>query len=178
MEENNTIDKDKELFIASLFLSGKPLELPFFKKFLDPFNLENRLMEYAEQFNKQNNGLRIRTVSGGFQMAVEPSLSPVLEQYFGERSEGISRGALETLSIIAYKQPATKAEIEKVRGVDCSGSMRSLLEKNFIAVSGRKNVPGRPLLYTTTKYFLEYFGLNDLSELPTFREWQELRREQ
>ncbi len=172
------MDNEKQLFIASLFLSGKPLELDFFKKLLDPFNLENRLIEYAEEFNKQENGLKIRMVSGGFQMSAAPSLTQTLEKYFGERAETLSRGSLETVSIIAYKQPVTKAEIEKVRGVDCSGTMRSLLDKNLITVAGRKSVPGRPLLYVTTRYFLEYFGLNDLSELPTFMEWQELRSRQ
>ena len=172
------MDNKKQLFIAALFLSGKPLELDFFNKLLDPFNLENCLMEYAEEFNRQGNGLKIRTVSGGFQMSADPLLTQTLEKYFGERSETLSRSSLETISIIAYKQPATKAEIEKVRGVDCSGTMRNLLDKNLITVAGRKSVPGRPLMYVTTRYFLEYFGLNDLSELPTFMEWQELRLRQ
>lgn len=171
------MDNEKQLFYASLFLSGKPLDIAFFKKILTPFNIENNLMAYAEEFNTLNTGMRIRNVSGGYQMSTDPILSPLLEQHFGEKSEALSKGALETLSIIAYKQPATKAEVEKIRGVDCSGSMRSLLEKNFITVTGRKNVPGKPLLYATTKYFLEYFGLNDISELPSFREWQELRRQ-
>ena len=172
------MDREKQLFIASLFLSGKPLEFDFFRNLLDPFNLENRLLEYSEEFNKQEYGLKIRAISGGFQMSVVPSLTQTLEKYFGERTEILSRGSLETVSIVAYKQPVTKAEIEKIRGVDCSGSMRTLLDKNLITVAGRKSVPGRPLMYVTTRYFLEYFGLNDLSELPTFMEWQELRSRQ
>jgi segregation and condensation protein B len=166
---------EKQLFYSSLVLAGTPLEIKFLKKIFDPFNLENRLMGYAEEFNKLDTGMMIRTISGGFQMVVHPSLSLQLEDHFGEKVDAVSRGALETVSIVAYKQPITKAEIEKVRGVDCSGSMRSLLDKNLISVAGRKNVPGRPLLYVTTPYFLEYFGLQDLSELPSFREWQELR---
>ena len=172
------MSKEKQLFIASLFLAGKPLDLDFFKRLLDPFNHENRLLEYSKEFNKQGNGLKIRAISGGFQMAAAPALTPILERYFGERAETLSRGSLETVSVIAYKQPATKAEIEKIRGVDCSGTMRTLLEKNLITVAGRKSVPGRPLMYVTTSYFLEYFGLKDLSELPTFMEWQELRSRQ
>lgn len=168
--------KDKELFIASLFLSGKPLELDLLKKILEPFNLENRLSEYVKEFNLLSLGVTIRSVSGGYQMVSDPRLSEDLEKFFGERTETLSRSALETVSIIAYRQPATKAEIEKIRGVDCSGSMRTLLDKNLITVCGRKNVPGKPLIYTTTKYFLEYFGLNDIKELPSFREWQELRQ--
>lgn len=169
-----TEDLEFKLFIAALFLSGKPLEISLLKKFLNATGLEERLATYVDDFNKQNNGIRVRTVSGGFQLVADPELSPVLEQHFGERTEQLSRGALETLSVIAYKQPATKAEIEQIRGVDCSGSMRSLLDKNLIMSSGRKNVPGRPLLYITSKYFLEFFGINDISELPSFREWQEL----
>ncbi|MDR2869329.1 MAG: SMC-Scp complex subunit ScpB [Deferribacteraceae bacterium] len=170
-----TEDLERKLFIAALFLSGKPLDMPILKKFLNPADLEGRLATYVEDFNKQNNGIHIRMISGGFQIVASSELSPILEQHFGERTEQLSRGALETLSVIAYKQPATKAEIEQIRGVDCSGSMRSLLDKNLIISSGRKNVPGRPLIYITSKYFLEFFGLNDLSELPSFREWQELR---
>ncbi|MDR2884349.1 MAG: SMC-Scp complex subunit ScpB [Deferribacteraceae bacterium] len=166
---------EKQLFYSALFLAGKPLDMKYLKKICDPFNLENRLITYVEEFNKLDTGIFIRSISGGFQMVVHPTLSTHLEDHFGERVEGVSRGALETVAIIAYKQPMTKAEIEKVRGVDCSGSMRSLLDKNLISVAGRKQVPGRPLLYVTTPYFLEYFGLKDLSELPTFREWQELR---
>lgn len=169
--------RDKELFIASLFLSGKPLEDGFFKKILDPFGLENRLIAYTEEFNNCLLGLRIRRVSGGYQMAADPKLMDVLENHFGEKIEILFKSALETVSIVAYKQPVTKAEIEKVRGVDSSSSIRTLLDKNLITVAGRKNVPGKPLLYVTTKYFLEYFGLKGLEDLPTFREWQELRQQ-
>jgi segregation and condensation protein B len=168
-------DHGYKLFIGALFLSGKPLDMPTLKKFLHIDDLEATLIAYMEMFNSQDNGIRIRMVSGGFQMVTEAELSATLEAYFGEKTEQLSRGGLETLSVIAYKQPATKAEIEQIRGVDCSGSMRSLLDKGLIAAAGRKNVAGRPLLYITTKYFLEFFGINELSELPSFREWQELQ---
>jgi segregation and condensation protein B len=85
----------------------------------------------------------------------------------------LSRGALETLSIIAYKQPVSRAEIEYIRGVDVSANLRVLLDKKFIKIAGRKDTPGRPLLYGTTKYFLEFFGLRDISDLPALSELED-----
>lgn len=168
--------KEKKFFYASLFLSGAPLEKKFFRNFFDPLNLENRLILYAEEFNQLNTGLRIRMVSGGFQLVTESSLVEDLRKHFGERSEVLGRASLETAAIIAYKQPVTRLEIDEIRGVNSSGTVRYLLDRNLIKVSGRKDVPGRPLLYVTTKQFLEYFGMNDLAEMPTFREWQELKQ--
>ena len=145
---------------------------------LNPLNLENRLITYAEEFNKLRIGVRIRMVSGGYQIVADSDVTVFLEKYFGEKTESLSRAALETAAIIAYRHPVTKAEVEEMREVNSSGTMKYLLDKNLIKVVGRKQVPGKPLLYATTKYFLEYFGLNDLSELPTFREWQELKQNQ
>ena len=115
-------------------------------------------------------------VSGGYQLVADSDVTIFLEKFFGEKTESLSRASLETAAIIAYRQPVTKAEVEEMREVNSSGTMKYLLDKNLIKVVGRKQVPGKPLLYSTTKYFLEYFGLNDLSELPTFREWQELKQ--
>lgn len=171
-------NREKRIFYASLYLSGKPIELSTFRKMLAPINLENRLISYAEEFNNLRIGVRIRMVSGGYQIVTDSDVSGFLEKYFGERTEALSRAALETVAIIAYRQPITKAEVEEMREVNSSGTMRNLLDKNLIKVVGRKQVPGKPLLYATTKYFLEYFGLNDISELPTFREWQELKQNQ
>jgi segregation and condensation protein B len=171
-----TKEREKKIFYASLFLSGTPLDKKFFRGFFEPVNLENRLLEYAESFNKLDTGLKIRTVSGGFQLVTEPALVEELRPHFGEKSEALGRASLETAAIIAYKQPITRLEIDEIRGVNSSGTVRYLLDRNLIKAAGRKDVPGRPMLYVTTKQFLEYFGLNDLSELPTFREWQELKQ--
>lgn len=169
-------NKEKKIFYASLFLSGKPLSKSFLIKISNnPINLENRLIEYTKEFNKLELGLRIRTVSDGYQMVTESSIFDELAEFFGEKGEALSKAALETLAAIAYKQPITKNEIEDLRGVNSSGIIKNLLDRNLIKVVGRKDVPGRPLLYGTTKEFLEYFGLNSLSDLPTFREWQELK---
>ncbi len=167
---------EKKIFYSALYLSGKPVEISTFSKMLNPINLENRLINYAEEFNKLDTGVRIRMVSCGYQIVADAEVTVFLEKYFGEKTESLSRASLETAAIIAYRQPVTKAEVEEMREVNSSGTMKYLLDKNLIKVVGRKQVPGKPLLYATTKYFLEYFGLNDLSELPTFREWQELKQ--
>ena len=176
--EDLSENREKRIFYAALYLSGKPVELATFRKMLNPLNLENRLINYAEEFNKLRIGVRIRMVSGGYQLVADSDVTGFLEKYFGEKTESLSRASLETAAIIAYRQPVTKAEVEEMREVNSSGTMKYLLDKNLIKVVGRKQVPGKPLLYATTKYFLEYFGLNDLSELPTFREWQELKQNQ
>ena len=169
-------DMEKRIFYASLYLSGKPVEFAVFKKILNCDNLELRLSGYAEEFNKLKMGVHIRAVSGGYQLVADSDVSEFLEKYFGEKCISLSRASLETAAIIAYKQPITKAEVEEMRGVNSVGTMKYLLDKNLIKVAGRKQVPGKPLLYATTKYFLEYFGLNDITDLPTFREWQELKQ--
>lgn len=171
-------NREQRIFYAALYLSGKPIEISTFSKMLNPINLENRLITYAEEFNSKGIGVRIRMVSGGYQIVADAEVTSFLEKYFGEKTESLSRASLETAAIIAYRQPVTKAEVEEMREVNSSGTMKYLLDKNLIKVVGRKQVPGKPLLYATTKYFLEYFGLNDLSELPTFREWQELKQNQ
>lgn len=174
--EDLSENREKRIFYAALYLSGKPVELATFRKMLNSLNLENRLINYAEEFNKLRIGVRIRMVSGGYQLVADSDVTGFLEKYFGEKTESLSRASLETAAIIAYRQPVTKAEVEEMREVNSSGTMKYLLDKNLIKVVGRKQVPGKPLLYATTKYFLEYFGLNDLSEMPTFREWQELKQ--
>ena len=170
------MDKEKKIFYAALFLSGKSLDKKFFRNIFDPMNLENRLTQYAEDFNQRDLGMKIRMVSGGYQLTADKEVFEELEPHFGERSDQLGRASLETAGIVAYKQPITRAEIDEIRGVNSSGPIKYLLDRNLIKVIGRKDVPGRPLLYSTTKFFLEYFGLNDLSELPTFREWQELKQ--
>jgi segregation and condensation protein B len=172
------MDKEQKIFYSALFLSGTPLDKKFFRKIFDPINLENRLIGYVEAFNNLELGLNIRMVSGGYQMVSDKELLNELDPYFGEKTETLSRASLETVSIIAYKQPITRIEIDEIRGVNSSGTIRYLLDKNLVKVTGRKDVPGRPLLYSTTKFFLEYMGINDISELPTFREWQELKTQQ
>ncbi|MCA1928038.1 MAG: SMC-Scp complex subunit ScpB [Calditerrivibrio sp.] len=169
------MDNERQLFYATLFLSGKLVSIDFFRKIFDPINLENRLIDYAELFNNLNLGIQIRRVADGYQMVTLSELYDNLVKFFGDKGENLTKSMLETLAVIAYKQPITRVEVDEVRGVNSSAAIRSLLDRNFIKVGGRKDVPGRPLLYVTTNSFLEYFGMVDLSDLPSFREWQEMK---
>lgn len=169
------MENEKQLFYATLFLSGKLVSIAFFRKIFDPINLENRLMDYVESFNNLNLGIQIRHVADGYQMVTLSDLYDNLVQFFGDKGENLTKSMLETLAVIAYKQPITRIEIDEVRGVNSSAAIKSLLDRNLIKVGGRKDVPGRPLLYVTTNSFLEYFGMVDLSDLPSFREWQEMK---
>ncbi len=118
--------------------------------------------------------LEIRHVAEGYQIATKPEYSEYVRRLYRERTAlRLSPAALETLAIIAYRQPVTKAEIEETRGVDCSGVLETLLEKKLIKIVSRKEVIGRPLLYGTTQEFLKYFGLTSLSDLPPLEQFIE-----
>ena len=124
-------------------------------------------------------GLRIVEVAGGYQIASRPELAQWIKRLKKvKQSSRLSKPSLETLAIVAYKQPIVKAEIEDIRGVDSSGVLKGLLDKHMIKIIGRKDVAGRPILYATTKEFLQYFGLRDISDLPTLKEFTELMAEE
>ncbi len=131
-------------------------------------------VEYAEQ----DRSFEIWEVAGGFQIRTRAEFSGYLQKLQKERALRLSQAALETLAIIAYRQPVTRAEIEDVRGVDAGATVKSLLERHLIRIAGQREVPGRPMLYGTTRRFLEIFGLESLKSLPTLRELDELAREQ
>ncbi len=122
-------------------------------------------------------GLRVQEVAGGFRLTTRPDLAPWVQRLNRVRPARLSRAALETLAVIAYRQPSTKAEIEGVRGVSADGVLRTLLERDLIRVVGRKPDVGRPILYGTTRSFLEHFGFKDLTDLPTLREIEEILAE-
>lgn len=174
MSENNL----KSVIEALLFVSEKPLTIERIKNVLD--NLDSSqiralIEELKSEYEKSERGLRIFEVAGGFQIITAPSFAPFLKKFFKERhTEKLSKPALETLAIIAYKQPLTRLEIELLRNVNVDGVMKSLLEKNLIRISGRKKAPGRPIVYGTTRQFLEYFGLKSLEELPKMEEFSKL----
>jgi segregation and condensation protein B len=129
--------------------------------------------EYAEQ----DRAFEIWEVAGGYQIRTRAEFSGYLQQLQKQRPLRLSRAALETLAIVAYKQPATRAEIEQVRGVDVGPVLKTLLERSLVRMAGHREVPGRPMLYATTRRFLEVFGLESLKGLPTLRELDELARE-
>jgi segregation and condensation protein B len=154
---------------ALLFSSEKSLVLERIKDALgiDTVQIRRALEELALEYEKNNRGMRIIEIAGGFQMITAPGLSVFLKKLYKNRHvERLSRPALETLAIIAYKQPLTKLEIESIRNVNVDGVMDNLSEKGLIRICGRKKAPGRPFIFGTTRKFLEYFGLKSLEELP------------
>jgi segregation and condensation protein B len=115
-------------------------------------------------------GVRLVEVAGGWQMRTAAEYHEYVRPLFKQKQFRLTRAGIETVAIVAYRQPATRAEIEEVRGVDCSGVLESLVERGVVRVAGRRDVPGRPLVYVTTPRFLETFGLKDLTGLPTLAE--------
>lgn len=120
-----------------------------------------------DRLDATKSSLQVMAIAGGYQLCTRPAYAEVIGRMLARETGKLSRAALETLAVIAYRQPVTQPEIEAVRGVACSSVLRTLLERNLICEAGRKPAPGRPILYTTTPSFLHYFGLRDLSELPT-----------
>jgi segregation and condensation protein B len=133
------------------------------------------LQHLGEDFDREGRGLQLVEVAGGFQLVTRPDYAPWIKRLDRARSvPKLSRSALESLAIIAYKQPIVRTDIEQIRGVETSSVLRTLLERKLVRMVGRKDSPGRPILYGTTKTFLQHFGLRDLSELPPLREFTEL----
>ena len=138
----------------------------------DKDQLQSILDELREEYNSRN--LQIMEVADGYQLCTRHEYNDWIRKYLKlDRSSRLSQPSLDTLSIIAYKQPLTRQEVDDIRGVDSSGVLKTLLEKKVIGPAGRKKVPGRPIMYRTTQKFLEYFGLKDLSELPTLEDLRE-----
>ena len=169
-------DNVKSVIEALLFSSDKPLMLEQIKSALgnpDTSELRKILQELSVEYQNSNRGMRIAEVAGGFQMITAPGFAPFLKKLYKQRRvEKLSKQALETLAMVAYKQPVTKTEIESLRNVNADGVVKSLIEKGIIRVSGRKKAPGRPYLFGTTRKFLEYFGLKSLEELPKIENFQ------
>src|SRR6185295_9414607 len=124
----------------------------------------------AASYEREGRGLRVVHVAGGYQLRSAPEHSRWVRRLLQERPPRLSRPMLETLAIVAYKQPCTRIEVEAVRGVDCDAVLATLSDRRLVRILGRKEAPGRPLLYGTTREFLEVFGLPDLTALPTLRE--------
>jgi len=138
----------------------------------DKNQLQSILDELREEYNSRN--LQIMEVADGYQLCTRHEYNDWIRKYLKlDRSSRLSQPSLDTLSIIAYKQPLTRQEVDDIRGVDSSGVLKTLLEKKVIGPAGRKKVPGRPIMYRTTQKFLEYFGLKDLSDLPTLEDLRE-----
>jgi segregation and condensation protein B len=138
------------------------------------------LNELMERYRMSGHGIEIREVAEGYRFSTKPEHHEILKQFIKNQipPTRLSLAALETLAVIAYRQPVTIPEIQEIRGVHASGVIKTLLDKKFITTAGRKEVLGRPILYKTTKDFLVHFGLKDLNELPTMEEFEELIKSQ
>lgn len=171
-------DKEaKSILEALLFISGEPLTVEILKNILEINSDEVKriINELINEYQLKNPGLLITEVAGGVQMVTNPACAPWVKKLLATAlPTRLSQQSLETMAIVAYKQPIIKAEIEALRGVNSDGVLKTLLERRLIKILGRKEVPGRPLIYGTTKEFLQYFGLKNLTELPTLKEFQEV----
>ncbi|HHY36101.1 MAG TPA: SMC-Scp complex subunit ScpB [Firmicutes bacterium] len=161
------------LLEALLFVAGAPLTLEEICAATDlaPDDARLALQELQSQYEGEGRGLQLRYVAGGYQLCTKAEYAPYIENLLGKREKNtLSQAALETLAIIAYKQPVTKFEIENIRGVRVDSVLNTLMEKGLVKEMGRKAAPGRPILYGTTRYFLTAFGLKDIQDLPRIDE--------
>ena len=171
------------LLEAIVYLAKEPVSLDAIRKALpdvDPSELKAKLNELIEQYRMPERGIEIREVADGYRFSTKPEHHETLKHFLKSQvpPTRLSLAALETLAVIAYKQPVTVPEIQEIRGVHASSVIKTLLDKTFITTAGRKEVLGRPILYKTTREFLVHFGLKDLSDLPTMEEFEELIKNQ
>ncbi|MDH5669792.1 MAG: SMC-Scp complex subunit ScpB [Nitrospira sp.] len=161
-----------------LFISQEPLSIQRLTAVIGDVNKHDvvqALQSLGEELAREGRGIRLAEIAGGFRLVTKQEYASWIKRMDKTKSAAkLSRSALESLAIIAYKQPIVRGEIEEIRGVETSGVVRTLLERKLVRIVGRKEVPGRPIMYGTTKFFLEHFGLNDLSQLPPLREFKEL----
>ena len=163
----------KNIIEALLFVAGGPLSIDRIKNVLElteTKEIRQAIASLAEEYGARKGGFFLCEVAGGYQIRTRSEYKIWVKRFLKSKPIRISRAGMETLAIIAYKQPVIRNEIEHIRGVDCGGILRMLLERNLIRILGRKKIPGRPLIYATTKQFLEVFDLKDLKELPSPKE--------
>ena len=160
----------KGVMEALLFISEKPVMLEQIKEVLegvDNITIREIINELKNEYEARQSGMVILEIAGGYQMLSNPNYSMAIRKFYKSRhKEKLSKPSLETLAIVAYKQPVTRLDIELIRGVNSDGVTEYLLIKGLVKIIGRKDVPGKPYLHGTTKQFLEYFGLKSLADLP------------
>ncbi|MBS3757076.1 MAG: SMC-Scp complex subunit ScpB [Desulfobacterales bacterium] len=160
----------KPIIEGLLFISGEPLNAEQIKKVIPDAGkeeIEAVLADIKEEFEKRNGGFVLHEVAGGFQFRTKPEHREYIHRLFQPSPTRLSKAALETLAIIAYRQPVMRSEIEHVRGVNSGNTIRLLMERKLVRILGRREIPGRPIVYATTQKFLEAFDLKDLKDLPT-----------
>lgn len=171
----------KGIIETLLFISEKPVTVDQLKGLVEgiqPRDIKQLIEQLTQEHQERQSGMIIAEIAGGYQMLSNPRYAEAVRSFYKTRhKEKLSRPALETLAIIAYKQPISRADIELIRGVNSDGVTAHLLEKELIKIVGRKDIPGRPYLYGTTKEFLEYFGLKSLEDLPKMEDFSKLQPE-
>ena len=167
----------KPIVESLLFASDGPVTLPRLAEVIEGAErseIAAAVQELQAEYDSAGRGFRIAEVAGGYQMQTARENADWVKKLYRDRPARMGRATLETLAIIAYKQPMTRAEIEAIRGVDVDGVVATLLDRRLIRIVARKDVPGRPFLYGTTPEFLQLFNLKDLSHLPTLKEMEEM----
>jgi segregation and condensation protein B len=172
-------DKIESILESLLFVAGEPLPLKRLAELVGGKRKEVQaaLAGLVERWSAPERGLRVVEIAGGWQIQTAEDNAAWVGKLISSRPVRLSRASLECLAIVAYKQPVTRIEIDEIRGVDSGGVLKTLLEHGLIKISGRKDVAGKPLIYSTDKRFLEFFRLKSLSELPTLRELAEVQEE-
>lgn len=161
-------DEAKNAIEALLFVANEPLSVKTIAEILErsPYDVEVLLKEIKADCEKEARGFCLLEVAGGFSFVTRPEYAPYIERLVKPRLSNLTQAALETLAIVAYKQPITRSEIDEIRGVQSDSALNTLMERTLIQEIGRKEGPGRPIIYGTTKDFLKYFGLKNIEELP------------
>jgi segregation and condensation protein B len=160
-----------------LFVSEEPLTVEKLKHIFETVGakeIRSALQSLAEQYEVRGGGFKLAEVAGGWQLRSRAQYNPWIKRMLQPSPQRLTKASLETLAIVAYNQPIIRADIEHIRGVDSGGVLRQLLERKLVRVLGRKEIPGRPLIYATTKLFLELFELKDLKDLPSPKEIEEM----
>jgi segregation and condensation protein B len=172
-------EKVRTIVEALLFLAEKPLAPDEVRAAtgIDAERVAKAFDALSGHYREGVSGLVLHEVAGGWQLRTSPDVGEHARRFLKVKPQRLTRAALETLAIIAYRQPVTRPEIEDIRGVDCGAVVKALLERRLLKILGKKEEPGRPMLYGTTREFLEFFALKDLASLPTLREFHELSEE-
>ena len=171
------MEQIKNIIESLLLVADEPLSVDRIRSILDQpekKEIKNALEELMSEYEHRKGGFSLLEVAGGYQFRTRPEYREWIKRLIQPKPIRLSKAALETLAIIAYKQPIIRNDIEHIRGVNCGGILRMLLERKLVRVLGRKAIPGRPLVYATTKQFLEVFELKNLEDLPTPQEIKEL----
>jgi segregation and condensation protein B len=170
-------DQQKRIVEAVVLASPEPIAPTRVAELIprcNPSQVRALVKELNEEYADQRRAFEIWEVAGGYQLRSLPEFAPYLKQLQKTRALRLSQAALETLAIVAYRQPVTRAEIEHIRGVDAGAVLRSLLDRQLLRIAGHREVPGRPIVYATSRRFLEVFGLPKLGDLPALRDLAEL----